>query len=257
MDHHREKQHAEDRVATLVVDPPLLLPWLSSQEKLRAVVLLDLEADITGIEALRLDLNVVFNPIPVRRGSLQKMDYYIGTTGAEIVLDTVAGSVTNFTAEQSIDVNYSNTVEHCRKSTVAIKPTLEGKDGGRELKAGFGEFRWEKDATRSFKSAFACQERILSPIQMGSVLRWIINLPRGEKVIRDFLAGNLFLFAECSWTGGKPYGKVSVRPSDVRFFDDERRPLKRMTSIAMLFALWKNGVAIGHKDGLSARFWVE
>ena len=243
----------------LLIKPAKLCRWMSTKEKLRTLVMFDIEPDLLDERVIRLDINVVFNHIPVRKGFAQKADFYIGTTGAEIFTEFDEGSIRHFTEQTSFNVNYTNTVKHNRKSSVSIKPDIDTKTDQEKAKVGAGSISLEKGADRTFTSAFTNKERILIPVHMGSLLRWVITLPRGEKAIRDFLLGNIYLFVVCSWdVSGDTFGcgRVGVRPSDVRFFDDERRALSKRKSLLMLCELWLKGIHIHNNKGITTSFKV-
>lgn len=65
----------------LYITPPSLLRWRPKGER-NDVLFLDLEPDFLDEKTIRLDLDIVFWPIPVKRGWVQKKDFYIGSTGA-------------------------------------------------------------------------------------------------------------------------------------------------------------------------------
>lgn len=79
---------------------------------------MDLEPDFLDEKTMRIDLNVVFRPIAVRRGWLQKKDYYVGSTGARVVFDTEDGQVKNHTRGMAFKIDYENTYTHLRQAAV-------------------------------------------------------------------------------------------------------------------------------------------
>src|ERR1044071_2384445 len=90
---------------TLLINPPKLLRWLPSEERNDAFFL-DLEADFLDERTIRFDLNVVFRPIPIRRGKLQKRDYYVGSTGASVTFEAFLGKVGGYTPGKTLKVDY-------------------------------------------------------------------------------------------------------------------------------------------------------
>ena len=238
----------------LAIRPPTIMPWLTRDQKRLSLVLLDLEADRLDEGALRLDLNIVFNPVPVRRGKIMRYDFYIGSTGAEISIEAAAGRVLDHTQPAVLEVNYSNSSTRTRKAALTLKPALKAKTGGSDIDASLGSIARESGQERSFTAEFACEERVLGVRVFDDQILWTITLPRRESVISDFLAGNLYLFAECKWFGLPRAGTVSVRPSDVRFFDDNRKALGKVRSLIMACRTWTDGVKIQNSDGVSMNF---
>lgn len=238
----------------LRVEPPLLIPWLSERERQANIMLLDLDADVEADATLRLDLNVVFNPLSVRRGVVKKVDYYVGSTGAEVSVQATGGAVSEHTQAATLDVNYSNTSKKQRKVGLSLTPVVKAKDGSAEVDATIGSITHEAAQETSVSATFASKERYLAPLRIGDTIKWTITLPRGEKVIRDFLTGNLYLFAKCAWASGPRSGTISIRPSDVRFFDHDRRPISTIRSLLMWFILWERYVKIENSDGFRIEF---
>ncbi len=74
----------------LYITPPSLLRWRPRGER-SDVLFLDLEPDFLDEKTIRIDLNIVFWPISITRGWVQTKDYYVGSTGARVVFETVGG----------------------------------------------------------------------------------------------------------------------------------------------------------------------
>ncbi|MBN1552287.1 hypothetical protein JW979_12515 [bacterium] len=242
---------------TLIISPPKIIPWLSMEEKENSIVLLDFEVDGLDDGALRFDLNVVFNSIPVKRGLIQKVDYYIGSSGAEVAINFDHGIIKDYSGEQILSVDYSNSVTHRRNSNITIKPNFSRKGNQEEVKVGLGAISLGRGLEKTFSCSFECTERILSTINMENFLRWIVTLPRGEKAVRDYLIGNLYLYVKCFSKNSNLNGTIKVRLSDIRFFDDERRPLSKKKSLVMLYTIWKQGIHIQNKNGFEVDFNVK
>jgi hypothetical protein len=224
----------------LIINPPTLLRWLPREER-NDVLFLDLEADFLDEHTIRLDLNVVFRPIPIRRGKLQMRDYYVGSTGARVIFEAFLGKVKSYTSETPLKVNYQNTYTHSRKSSVKIAPKI---DGGEVLKGELGEITFDKNVERVFTTRFSGAERTLSEVNFEHGVEWELKLPEGQ-LIRDYLIGNLYLYVESSWDADTKEGRIEVRPSDLLFFDSDRRVIgNRTKAIAMRYALWKQGIQL-------------
>ena len=238
----------------LRISPPKLLPWLASEQRRRTVLLLDAETDLLGPDCLRIDLNIVFNPIAVRMGTVLKADYFVGSTGAEIFVEAVGGRVSSYSGALELNVDYTNATTHVRKSGVSLSPEVKSKSGSTEESLKLGEISWGAKTEREHKVSFSCSEMTLVPIDTGNAVRWRLDTPKGEKAVRDFLIGNLFLFAECTWKTPGKRGRFGARPSDIRFFDDQRRALGKVSSYLMLYRLWRKGLTPMNEEGFDIAF---
>lgn len=227
----------------LYINPPLLLRWLPKDEQSQ-VLFLDLEPDFPDDKTLRVDLNIVFRPIPVKRGRIQKKDYYIGSTGARVLFETFGGKVTKYSRATALKVDYETTYKRSRQAAVKISPKLESDSVG---KLELGEVTFDKDVERSFTTKFSGSEQMLSDLDMGYAVEWEIAGPdRGA--IRDYFMGNLFLFVESSWDSKKREGRIVLRPSDVIFFDSQRKRIgEGMKAILMRLVLWRKGIELNHQ----------
>lgn len=235
-------------VKKLLIDPPKLLRWLPREER-NEVLFLDIEPDFLDEHTIRLDLNIVFRPIPIRRGKLQTRDYYVGSTGARVVFEAFLGKVKGYTRSTPLKVDYEKTYTRSRQTTVKIAPTIESND----LRAGIGEVTFDKNIERAFTTRFSGAERTLSDVSFDDGVEWEIKLPEGQ-LIRDYLIGNLFLYVESSWSGTSKEGRIEVRPSDLLFFDSDRRIIGDKTkALAMRYVLWRRGIQL-KRESLIIKF---
>lgn len=229
---------------TVFVKPPLLMKWLSPRQRKEYIVLLDLEPDFLDEKVLRLDLDIAFNPISVRREGVVEADYYIGSTGAEIFLEVNNGIVRDYTPSQTLEVHYKNTAKYNRLSRLELKPSSNAA----------ASITFEAGEERTFVSDFSGSEHTLKPICRKNDVRWLLAMPRVEKVVRDFIAGNLRLFGICECSS-RISGKVYVRPSDIRFFDNKRKPLSNVGSLMMRYVLHKREYSsIRGRQGIGVSF---
>ncbi len=220
-------------------------------------MLFELEVDELAEKSLRFDLNVVFKPVRVQRGNLPRADWYIGSTGAEIYLEVIGGIVKdNHTKGKTLQVNYKNTETWERKSAFTLAPEIGIESTSASVKAKLADIVFQANSERNFESSFSCEERVLAHIHMENSVRWNIDLPKGGKAIRDFLFGNLYLCAECVWNDGPCHGRITVRPSDIRFFDEERnaRSIGYLANLGMLYTLFRGGIKIENLNGLTISF---
>lgn len=236
------------------VSPPFLIPWTTEEERNRNCLLLDLEADATTNRGIRLDLDVVFCPIPIRHGVLNRSDFYVGSTGAEVTVVAERGQVHEHTGPETLVVNYSNKTTQVRSADLDLAPELEAESGGAKAKASLGSIKRQQSDSREFTASFQSEERRLAPMHLHNSVKWTITQPRGEKAVRDFLLGNLYLNATCRWAGQARSGAVEVRPSDVRFFTSDRRPVSWLRSVFMQAVLWSEGISVDNRDGFRIAF---
>jgi len=215
---------------------------------------MDFEVDEVPRGGLRLDVDVAFNPLSVRRGAVTRVDFYIGSTGAEISVQATEGAIQEHTGPSTLSVSYANKQTLVRQTTLSLTPSLKTKKGTAESELSLGAITREASHAREFAASFASEERFLATTVLRDTIKWTVTLPRGEKAIRDFLVGNLYLFAICHWPERPRRGTITVRPSDVRFFDDQRRPLSALKSLVMEFVLWRDQRELMNRDGFETTF---
>jgi len=231
---------------TLYFSPPKLVHWLDDEVRKTSVLLIDIEPDFIGDNKIHLDLNIVFRSIPVTTGILQRRDYYVGSTGARVFFKAIEGEVKSYTGPMALTVENEQTIKHSRQSGVKISPAIES---GEELKVSVGDITLQKDAERTFTLKFLSSERSLAPLAMRDAVEWEIALPKGEKVIRDYLFGNLHLYVDSEWSCKHKAGQIEARPSDILFFDSERRAVGGLkVALVMLYRLWKQGTKVRREN---------
>jgi len=228
----------------LYITPPALMPW-QRKDKLSNVLFLDLSPDFLDDETIRIDLNIVFRPIPVKRGWLQIRDYYVGSTGARVTFEAVGGEVKNYTKATSFRVDYENTYKRSQLSAVKVSPKIEI---GSDVSLDLGEISLDKDEERTYTAKFSGSERMLSDVDLGNAVEWEIAIPPGQ-VLRDYLIGNLYLYVESSWQQNKKEGRIELRPSDISFFDSQRRLVGSIKgAFAMLYKLYQKGIRVNRQN---------
>ncbi len=240
--------------AALIIEPPTILSLMRREERARCVMLLGLDAESPASDCLRLRLNVVFQPIAIRRGAIAPNDYYVATTGGSATLSAPIAEVVDYTGPSSVAVQHDVSAGREIGGYQKLVPELKSKLAGAELEFKPGSV--ERATKSSFSSGikFASEEMVLVPISFGNAVKWQIDSHRGEKAVRDFLAGNVYLEATFRWKTATKTGSVHVRPSDISFFDGSRRRLSSRASILMRFVLWRNGIDIAYRDGIEVTF---
>lgn len=242
------------KLLNFIIEPPILTPWLSDGERDKNIVLFDLQIDFEDEDKLRFDFDVAFNPISVRRGKVDRRDFYVGCTGAEIHFIISSGQIIEYTKGSKLDVKYENRRDFNRQTALNLIPKLKSKNKINEREVAPGSLTYKKSQYVSFSASFNSEERTLATIHLANTVKWHIKLPRGEKVIRDYLLGNIYLHAVCSCNTNDKSGKVIVRPSDVRFFGSDQRPLSWIKSVVMHYILYRKNIDIYNVDGIEARF---
>jgi len=114
--------------SVIFVRPANLVGWLSETQRKENLLLLSFSATPEDDSTLRLELNVVFNPLAVRRGVLTRYNYYVASTGAEIEIELEHGDVRSHTNEATLSVEYENASEVRRKKGAEIAPSLQVKN---------------------------------------------------------------------------------------------------------------------------------
>lgn len=234
---------------TLTVTPPALLQWLPQEDRSNGVVFLDLEPDFIDEKTLRIDLNIVFRSIPIRRGRIRTRDFYVGSTGVRVVFEAFRGKVRQCTPAAILEVNHENSYKRFRSNAVKLSPHVEAGDS----QVNLGEITFTKDTESTFVTRFTASERVLALASFGNGVEWELVLPKRQE-LRDYLFGNLYLFVESSWDAETKEGMIEVRPSDVLFFDSERRVISEfMNSVAMRWTLYKRGIKV-KRDSIIVKF---
>ena len=236
------------------IEPPNLTPWLSDEERDRNIVLFDMQIDQDDLQRLRFDFDIAFNPISVRRGDVDRKDYYVGCTGAEIFFKITDGEVVDYTKGSTLNVEYKNEKEFVRNTSLDLTPELKIKDNHNEKSLKLGSIKYHKSKKVAFSASFHSGERTLEPIHLKNAVKWHISLPRGLKVVRDYLLGNLYLYAVCQNESGEFCGIVKIKPSDVIFFGPDKSPLNFRKSIYMRYVLYREGIDIDNADGIETNF---
>jgi hypothetical protein len=236
------------------IEPPVLIPWLTDDERDRNIVLFDMQVDREEPLKLRFDFDVAFNPISVRRGAIDRKDYYIGCTGAEFFFRINEGEILDYTKGSTLNVEYKNQKEFIRNTSLNLNPEVKLKIENSEASVNLGAIKHDKSKHVVFSANFNSSERTLEPLHLNNSIKWSISLPRGLKIVRDYLLGNLYLHVICLSENEKFCGKIKIKPSDVRFFGPDKSPLSLKQSIIMRYILYKKDIDIENADGLETNF---
>jgi len=222
----------------LIVDPPILLDSMTMNEQSNCIIALGLRDEAISRLDLRLKLNLVFQSVGVKQEFITQYHYYIGTTGAVIAISAPSGHVVDHSGPTKIQVEV--------ESTTGVQTGVEAKSQTAGVSLG---------KSKTSRAKFPTEELLLVPINLQNGVKWHIDNHRGDKAIRDFLLGNVYLQATFRWDNGEKRGTVEARPSDIRFFDDKKRLLLSLrTSILMLFRLYRQKKKLVNPDGILVTF---
>jgi hypothetical protein len=217
--------------------PKQLGRWLSPADVQRRIVIVDTEVDEAPKGGLRIDLTVAFNAIPVRSGLLVRETFYIGCSSARASVQAVGGTIVAHSGDHTINVTYNNELSYTRSSETVIEPKITRKDEQGELSASAGSVSFGASEQRKFVTAFSGIERLLAAVIAGPQVTWIVDQPRGDKAVRDYLLGMLHVWATINWPAGSASWRIEVQPDDIRFFDGDKRPIKKISSLVMKYIL--------------------
>jgi hypothetical protein len=218
---------------SLYINPPSLLRWQPKGAR-NDIIFLDLEAHYPNDNTIDWDLSVVFRPILVKHGLLEKKYFYIGSTGARVGFEATDGQVKNFTRGTPFNVEHELSKTSSRGIKFKLSPALES--GG--VKGEMFEVTADRNNQDTSTKKFAGSELELTTTDLKHGVEWAYVPPPG-RVTSDFIEGNLDLHVEASWKGNARSGTIEWRPSDVRLFDSERRIIgsKPYKAFLMLYIL--------------------
>ena len=227
---------------------------MCDEERTRCVMLVGLDAEPCAANCLRLQLNVVFQPICIRRGLMAPADYYIATTGGTVTLRAPDADLINHTGPNRVAVQHDVSVERETVGSQKLVPEMSGKIGGTGLTVKPGSVERTAKTVLSHGVKFVSEEMLVAPTNLGNAVEWRIDWHRGEKAVRDFLVGNLRLEATFRWKTVTKSGILRFRPSDISFFDNSRRQLSERAKILMWFVLKTRGFHVAYPDGTAVTF---
>jgi hypothetical protein len=226
-------------VAVLATDRSefIELPLLEKTQRTMSVYF---QADPAADGSMTFDLDVVFQSIVIEAPGLQRAICYVASTGGEVELEAKKGMALDLTGSAEITVQHTNTRAGASKSNIKIAPKFKAKGLGIDVEAQAGEIETARDRDNTDTAAYTVQEALIGVTVAAETVRWQLSLPRGERVMRDFLLGNYQLLAQCSWRASADRsGHIRYRPVDVAFFDHHRRPVSDEKRLLTWYLLWK------------------
>jgi hypothetical protein len=234
----------------LIISPSgKIIGTMRQKEAAGTPVLLGLGAESASSESVKMLVDVVFQSVPLKR-PLRRGYWYLGSTGAEIELQAVRGKITGHTEGSQITVKYTTKSGKDKKFTAKIEPSVKV---GEDVEISAGEISVESTGTREGEAEFISKENLLAVVNRGDAVVWQESMVRGEKAVRDFLFGNLKLWAQCKWSDKSQIGRVRLHTSAF-FFDDQKRRLSGWKALLMEFTLAERNVKIPNRDGVEVQF---
>lgn len=229
-----------------------MVTWITSDLREKNLLLLDMEFDKEENGCRRLDLQIAFNPISFTRNGITLKTYYIATTGAMISLSLDNGNVLDYTKINGFKVKYDMETARTRLTELSLSPSLENENGG---KLQLGSIHLNKSNNRRFITSFEGYESELATIPTRKSIKWILNINRGEKIVRDYLAGTLHLYCLMMLEKGKKHsGDLIIRPTSVDFYNSENKRLNNRIKVLMYVFMEYKGFKVFNKKGLVIRF---
>jgi hypothetical protein len=219
------------------------------------IIELDCETKAISETNSRLEVTVTFNSIPIRVEIVESKDYYVGTTGATVNVNAKGARFVEYTEPPGISVGHETKKAEERGRSGKFAPELKATVGHVAVQTNPGALESSAKTNNESSISYEFKEFPIVPIKKDGSLAWQIDMPRGEKAVRDFLLGNLPLSVTLEWrTTEEKSGTVQARPSSVLFFDEEKRALPIQASLLMRFILWKRGIRFPSCEGIEKSF---
>jgi hypothetical protein len=249
-----KQRAAKNNGINLIIDPPETMDLLLHDKKKQNVVLFKFEPDLISAKTLRIDLNVAFRPVPIKREEQKRIYFQVGCTGALISLRADNAAIKDYTPDTTLDVKYTNTVTRKRNFAMSLSPAIKTENGADKAELSIGSVTREAGEDRTFTSAFKNTERDLVAIDLHDGIEWILDMPKGNMVIRDYLTGHLHLFAEFKCNNLVKSGIIAIRPKNVQFYSGKNAALGDLRSFIMEYVLWRKEIKGINRDGTKIKF---
>ncbi len=229
------------------IEPLLLTSKIGDHWRSNNIIWLDMQIDKIDNNSLKFYFDVAFNPLSQRRGNMNRRDYYIGCTGAEIQVEFEDSTILDHTKASTINVDYKNSETLKRSCKLVFHPKSKTVD--------LGEISFDKSTEYTFESSFSCEERTLAPVSHKNGVKWEIAQPKKSSIVRDYLIGNLYLNVVVrSDDLNSNSGKIRVKTSDVLCFGPDKTCLTGRKLLLMQIYLKYHGIKIYNEDGFVINF---
>jgi hypothetical protein len=191
----------------------------------------------------RVEVTVALSLIraSVPRGFLVKSEMHVACTGAAVEVWAQKDDflITDFTPSGLIKVGYKRTSKS--EKGIKINPKFKGKAGAAETEIELAELAKTRGVEN--EGSFEMYEAPLNAIPVtDQVVRWQIDSPRVENIVRDFLEGRMDLKAAGSWQQEEPFKiRVRARPRDRRIYRPNLSEYSSLWSIGLMAKLFAKG----------------
>jgi len=202
---------------------------LPQGERDQNIINFDLGArySVGSAKKIRFDVELAFKAIRTHTDAVSTPVYYLGYTGVTAELHVEGLPLQTYTRRKKIPVNYTNSMQKKNWKNFDIVPKVTIKGEGVEATVSVGKAGGKKGSEEEKTCKFESGERTLETTREHDQIRWTLDLPRGEKAVRDFLLGNLFLFAEYDKSNEDTAvsGRLKVEPRAIQWFDKDRKEI--------------------------------
>lgn len=212
-------------------------------------VLLGIRIEKVGTGFLKLLLDVAFQSIPLER-PFGSGFWYFASTGAHIELRASGAKILSHTEGSRIVVKYVLKTENTKSLNAKIEPKVKLLE---DAEFSVGAVGTDRTVVHGGETVFISHENPLAVVETQEAVSWQYSMGQGHKAVRDFLFGNLKLWADCKWPGKNRRGRVRLRCSSF-FFDEENKRLPRWKAIGAEFLVADGGYKIAHRNGLEVEF---
>lgn len=209
----------------------------------KEIIRCEIQADLDADDSIRFDFNVIFDRVELLNlGMLSAKKWYIGATGGALQITIYNARLVDFSPPISID--YEHKVSRTVTKTVDFNITPEialnyGPINGSI--GGAGSKRSAEDTVEK-QYSFKANEQTLAAIVTQNSAAWDVIAPVVESAIRNYLYGNLYLFANFKSKETPLSGEIKFSPSRILLFNEDGKACSSRISLASLFLIWKNGI---------------
>jgi hypothetical protein len=238
----------------LRINPPgKVLKEMSAEEMARTPVLLGLDIEKSAAGVFKIFIEIVFQSIRLER-LFGQGNWYIGANQVDLKLWATGANITDYTQATTVTVTYTVIKSKKRATGAKIKPEVKGP---LDTSASIGEIGVKLEKGEELQTMYSGTENELSVTKANDVVQWEKSMPHGGKIIRDYLHGNLSLWADCTWANGQDKtGEVDLYtfPS---LFDNDRKMYSRGKSILMKWILYYNEKVLENESGIKVQFEIK
>jgi hypothetical protein len=243
------------RAIVLEISPPVLAPWLTNKQLEDSLVVIDMTPDGLADGVVRLHLEVAVHTYRYRfKGRAKAYDIEAGVTGIEVSVVLDGGQIVKSSEGTEIEVKYTGKTGVTRASEVTLTPFLKEEAGTSKREIGLGSIKLSAGTERVYEFSFQATERVIAPVVTQRTVTWRIDMPRAEHAIRDFLFGNLYLYADARWSETSIAGTIGTRPTDVQLFGRDRRPIGALKQLVIWARLLKSRTKVPGMDPTTITF---